>query len=430
MQVYLDDNKDDFKTKFIRFICGYLEIEERKLGTIIYANNKTKQTFSFPGLPFYIPPPESKEEPIHTDEIEIAKGICREAKFEKQFFGKINSDTESINKFLEHIRKDLNYDVQKLLPELNENLKFSTFINDYYSITILDLFCFCLIVNEFNQMDDKMKQKYCNVSRWACYIQGLQCIEKVCKTSKMWFSLPYTPFILDLEQFMNTGKKEKKNEDEEKIDEKKEEKKENKKKEEKKKEEKRDDKKEDKKEGKKEKKEKNKQQQQNQDVHPMTKVDIRVGKVIAIEPNQEGEKLYNEQIDFGNGEIRKIASGLRGRVDINDLKDSLVVCILNLEEKMLKGWPSHGMILCASTKDGKIEPIRPPEGSNIGDLVYIGDLPREPVPDKKCHWKKVADKLFVNDKKEATYKNGEEVLIWKTDKGIVGTKTLTDAIIS
>ena len=68
----------------------------------------------------------------------------------------------------------------------------------------------------------------------------------------------------------------------------------------------------------------------------MSKVDIRVGKVISIEPNPEGDKLYNEEIDIGNGEIRKIASGLRGRVDINDLKDSLVVVIVNLKKRNLK----------------------------------------------------------------------------------------------
>ena len=162
----------------------------------------------------------------------------------------------------------------------------------------------------------------------------------------------------------------------------------------------------------------------------MTKVDIRVGKVIEVEPNKEGDKLYNEKIDFGNGEIRQIASGLRGRVEMSDLKDSLVVCILNLEERNLKGWPSHGMILCTTGKDGKIEPLRPPEGSTPGELVYIGDLPREPVPDKKNPWKKVCDKLLVNDKKEATYKDDKNEFVWHTDKGKVISPTIANGTIS
>ena len=162
----------------------------------------------------------------------------------------------------------------------------------------------------------------------------------------------------------------------------------------------------------------------------MSKVDIRVGKIINIEPNQEGEHLFNEEIDVGNGEIRKIASGLRGRVDINDLKNSLVVCILNLEPRKLKGWLSHGMILCTTSKEGKTEPLRPPEGSEPGDMVYIGDLPRDPVPDKKCPWKKICDKILVNDKKEATFKDDKGELVWHTDKGTIVSPTIANGTIS
>ena len=162
----------------------------------------------------------------------------------------------------------------------------------------------------------------------------------------------------------------------------------------------------------------------------MSKVDIRVGKIIDIQPNPEGDKLFNEQIDVGNGEIRKIASGLRGRVDINDLKDSLVVCILNLKERNLKGWPSHGMILCASNKEGKVEPLRPPEGSAPGDEVFIGDLSRDPAVDKKCPWEKVHDKLFTNSKREATYKDEKGELVWHTSKGVILSPTIIDGTIS
>ena len=162
----------------------------------------------------------------------------------------------------------------------------------------------------------------------------------------------------------------------------------------------------------------------------MSKVDIKVGKIVDIQPNTEGDKLFNEQIDIGNGEIRKIASGLRGRVDINDLKDSLVVCILNLKERNLKGWPSHGMILCTTGKDGKIEPLRPPEGSSPGDEVFIGDLPRDPVPDKKCPWDKVCKNIFVNDKKLAVYKDDNGELIWHTQKGNIISPTISDGTIS
>ena len=405
MQVYLEDDLENFKTRFIQLLCGYLEIEERNLGKVIYANQNTKEAFSFPGLPLYIPDPLSQTgKSIHTDELEIAKAITRETVSDGFFYGISNEEKTQSNKFLEHIVKDLKYDVKRLLPELNENLKFSTFINDKYTIGICDLFCFSLIISEFNKESDDVKKQFANVSRWANYVENLHGILKVCKKIGLWFNLPYAPFLLDLSKYET-------------------------KKEEVKREEKKEDTQEEKKEQKKEPKKQEKKDGKKVDHTLMSKLDIRVGKVIDVQPNTEGEKLYNEQIDFGNGEVRKIASGLRNLVDINDLKDSLVVCILNLKERNLKGWPSHGMILCAS-KDEKVEPLRPPEGSNIGDLVYIGDLPRDPATDKKCPWEKICKNLLTNDKKEATFKDDEHELVWHTDKGNVVSPNFANGTIS
>ena len=420
MQVYLEDDISNFKTRFLQLLCGYLEVEERNIGKLIYVNAKTKESLTFPGLPFYIPNPIcSSEKATHTDELEIAKAIARESQTEGFLYGLNSEEKKQSNDFLVHIVNDLKYDVKKLLPELNENLKFSTFINDKYSISICDLFCFSLLIADFNKEKDEVKLKYSNVSRWANYIENLYGISNVCKKIGLWFNLPFVPLFLDFTEFEKKDDK-KENKKEDKKDDKKEEKKEEKK----------EDKKEEGDNKKKEKKEKNKKNEKKDDLHPMSKVDIRVGKVVSIEPNPEGEKLYNEEIDIGNGEIRKIASGLRGRVDINDLKDSLVVVIANLKKRNLRGWPSHGMILCTSDKDGKVEPLRPPEGSQAGDLVMIGNLPREPATDKRCPWEDVCKKLFVNDKKEATYKDEKDEFVWHTEKGNIVSPTIANGTIS
>lgn len=39
-------------------------------------------------------------------------------------------------------------------------------------------------------------------------------------------------------------------------------------------------------------------------------MDFRVGRIVDVWKNPESEKLYNEKVDIGNGEIRAIASGL------------------------------------------------------------------------------------------------------------------------
>ena len=88
MQVYLEDDLSNFKTRFLQLLCGYLEIEERNMGKIILANSKTKESLTFPGIPFYVPNPmNSTEKSIHTDELEIAKAISIEAESDGFLYG-------------------------------------------------------------------------------------------------------------------------------------------------------------------------------------------------------------------------------------------------------------------------------------------------------------------------------------------------------
>lgn len=47
-----------------------------------------------------------------------------------------------------------------------------------------------------------------------------------------------------------------------------------------------------------------------ENVPDLSKMDFRVGKVVKVWNNPISEKLYNENVDIGNGEIREIASGL------------------------------------------------------------------------------------------------------------------------
>ncbi len=399
MEIFLEEGNCP-KSRFIELLAGYLHIEDRNLGKIVKLNKTAQNSLKIESLPLLISP--KLQNPITGNEIEIAKEIADESSLKDLFFGKEEEEKKKIESEVNYIINDLKYDGTKFLPELNKKLETCTFLNDQMTLTILDILSFSLVSPLLNNLSNKEKDTYCNVIRWGNHIQNLRGISDTIKKLKISFSIPYIPFIYTIQE-PNKTKEEKK---EEKNDEKKE-----------KKEEKKDEKKDKKKDKK----------NVNIDMHPMSKLDIRVGKVVSIELNEQGDKLYNEKIDIGNGEIRTIASGLREFVKIEDLKDSLVVVICNLKPRNLKGWVSHGMILCAETKDQKtVEPLRPPQGSNPGDLVFIGDLPREPASDKKCPWDKVCNDLVVNDKKIATYK-GE--LVWKTDKGEIVSTTITDGVI-
>jgi len=76
-------------------------------------------------------------------------------------------------------------------------------------------------------------------------------------------------------------------------------------------------------------------------------MDFRVGKIIWVEKNPNSDKLYNEKVDIGNGEIREIGSGLQQSIPIKQMQDAMVVVIANLRIRKLADWNSHGMVLCA-----------------------------------------------------------------------------------
>ena len=101
-------------------------------------------------------------------------------------------------------------------------------------------------------------------------------------------------------------------------------------------------------------------------------MDIRVGKIVEVWKHPDSVKLYCEKIDIGNGEIRQIASGLQQFVPLETMEGAMVVVLVNLKEKKLAGFPSHGMVLCGETPDkSAVEMLSAPEGSVPGDVITI-----------------------------------------------------------
>ena len=169
-----------------------------------------------------------------------------------------------------------------------------------------------------------------------------------------------------------------------------------------------------------------------EEVPDMEQLDFRVGKITTISKHPDSTKLYVEDIDLGKGEIRKIASGLQEHIPMEQLQGALVVIFYNLKEKKLGGFPSHGMVMCASPGDDKtFEPLIPPPGSEPGDVVYAEGMGRKPIPDinlskKNNPWVKVQPKLTTTPDLTVVY-DGKPL---KTDKGVLKVKSLVGARIS
>lgn len=158
-------------------------------------------------------------------------------------------------------------------------------------------------------------------------------------------------------------------------------------------------------------------------IYNMTSLDIRVGKIINVWPHETADKLYCEEIDLGNGEIRQIASGLRPFYAQEDLQDRAVLVLCNLKKRTLVGFPSHGMVLCASNADHTaVEFVVPPEGSVLGERVTFEGLDAsvDPEPETKVAKKKIFEMLAPDFKTDAAGN-----VVWKSHAAITSAGAVT-----
>jgi methionine--tRNA ligase beta chain len=104
-----------------------------------------------------------------------------------------------------------------------------------------------------------------------------------------------------------------------------------------------------------------------------TKMDIRVGEIVKVWNHETADRLYCELIDVGDASgPRQVASGLRKNYTLEQMQNRKVIVVCNLKESKFQGFMSCGMVLAAKSADGEIvELLAPPEGSKIGERVFL-----------------------------------------------------------
>jgi len=156
----------------------------------------------------------------------------------------------------------------------------------------------------------------------------------------------------------------------------------------------------------------------------ISRVDIRVGKIVDVKVLEGSDKLYIEQIDVGEEKPRQILSGLRLFVPLEEMKDRLVLVVCNLEPRSMAKTLSYGMVLAASNQDHTVvELVNPPPNSKIGERVTFDGYSGEPdtvLNSKKKHFDIIAEDLHTTDACEAAYKTS----LFKTSAGICSVKSL------
>ena len=151
----------------------------------------------------------------------------------------------------------------------------------------------------------------------------------------------------------------------------------------------------------------------------ISKLNILVGVINKAYPHEDptAEKLFCEEIAVGEDEPRQIASGLRDHYTVDDLVGRRVCVLANLKTRKLRGFPSHGMVLCASSDDGsKVVFVDPPEDAAIGERVSVEGYDGEPATENQVLKKKMLDAIFPDLKTD-----GDGVASYKGVPLVAGT---------
>lgn len=159
------------------------------------------------------------------------------------------------------------------------------------------------------------------------------------------------------------------------------------------------------------------------------RLDLRVGKILSVEKHPDADSLYIEKVDLGEASPRTVVSGLAGLVPIENLDGQMCVFLCNLKAQKMRGVKSEAMIMCASVEEPRmVEPLFPPEGSSIGQSVFIDGYqgkPDEELKPKKKIWEKLQPDLKVNSNGVAEW-SGCSMM---TELGEVRAPTMVNAPI-
>lgn len=154
---------------------------------------------------------------------------------------------------------------------------------------------------------------------------------------------------------------------------------------------------------------------------PISRIDLRVGKITKIEKHPNASRLYVESVNLGEegGEERTVVSGLVDHCTMEDLEGRLCLFVCNLKPASLCKIMSSGMLLVAKERGGegdenlKLEPlIIEKDLVKPGDRVEIEGItfcPDERISSKSGNvWELARNQLEVIDGVVYWMGDGEE----------------------
>lgn len=83
------------------------------------------------------------------------------------------------------------------------------------------------------------------------------------------------------------------------------------------------------------------------------KLDLRIGKILRAEKIEGSDKLIKIEVNIGQ-ENRILVAGIGTKYHPQDLIGQLIVVLVNLEPKEIKGIKSEGMLLAVDSQNGPV----------------------------------------------------------------------------
>ncbi|XP_060066818.1 aminoacyl tRNA synthase complex-interacting multifunctional protein 1-like [Ylistrum balloti] len=160
----------------------------------------------------------------------------------------------------------------------------------------------------------------------------------------------------------------------------------------------------------------------------VSRLDLRVGKIVEVEKHPDADTLYIEKVDVGEEQPRTVVSGLVKHVSLEEMKGRVAVFMLNLKPAKMRGVLSQAMIMCASSPE-KVEILIVPKGAQIGDKVVVEGYSGEPdavLNPKKKVWETLKPDLRTNSDGVATWKSAP---LKVEGKGLIVAPSLRDVQI-
>ncbi|BGP16044.1 G4 quadruplex nucleic acid binding protein [Rhodosporidiobolus nylandii] len=168
-------------------------------------------------------------------------------------------------------------------------------------------------------------------------------------------------------------------------------------------------------------------------------VDLRVGKIVDVKVHPDADSLYVEKIDVGEAEPRTVVSGLVKYKTLEEMQGATLITVCNLKPASMRGVKSFAMVLCATSPDGKdggVEFVDPPAGSQPGDRVYFEGFadkqPLELLNPKKKIFEAVQPGFTTLENRDAAWVDKESGKVHRivTDKGVCAPKNFVGASLS